>query len=809
MRLKIGAMFMLLTVSAIAEDVSLPMLQPGDPQYLQQQPSLNTVNLENAWDTTTGSHNVIVAVIDDAIDTSHPDLRSNMMQGRDFVSGDNDPSPDLLDACNAYATHGTAMAGIIGAVGQNNIGVTGVNWLLNIMPLRVGCHYNSLYEYQAIKYAVEHGAHIINASYGGPLSSSYTLEIIKLLEDNDVLLVTAAGNYHGNNDYAPMYPGNLDSPNIITVAASDSQKHLTPWSQYGAASVDVAAPGVELLTTRFESSMDPLLGSYARVSGTSASTAVVSGVAALLKARDLMDGQSDLSALDIKAAILSSSSPLSGTSGKLQVDGVVDAAAAMEKLNALAPEIVVHSVVWNDAVLGNGNGAIDPGESASIELTLENIGPLASVIDASLVSGNSLLSIESPSGQLHSLAQGMKAGLNFQISAGSFNGHHRFPLSLSIQVSGELHQASHVRHFELESGYLINGQTVSMNLLSNEFDDYRYFHINLPPQTDNIAFELVYEPTSSRDVGLAVNYKSRPRMYFGDYLGGEYKVENGSVLDGASGIERIALSLVPGSLPSTYHAIAFSTPDLTRPNLSIQPQNVKIRACYRTTDDTNSLPHVDAGSSLFVKPGQRVQLRGEVSDEDGDIAYFWWSQDSSGPALSHTRSLTPEVVIPSTGRFVYRLHASDDKCGYSSDTVTLSVQDENDLILGMRILPGNYSVPVGGYVQTNVDALIGGIRVSNINMVSFPEGASFDKRENMFIWSNAGPAGSYSVLFSAVNPSSGMTEYGRLSINVGEKTSDEGAFGCSLGKKGNFDPVFPLILLSALVYWLRKVRFTA
>jgi subtilisin family serine protease len=209
-----------------------------------------------AWDTTTGSINVVVAVIDSGVDYNHPDLAANIwinqaeltgtpgvdddgngmiddIRGWDFVDDDNDP----IDSDD----HGTHVAGTVAAVGNNNTGITGVSWTAKIMILRflngfgVGTDANAI---RAIEYANANGAHIINNSWGGGGFNQFLKDAI---DASSAVVVCAAGNDGTNNDIAPHYPSSYTSSNIIAVAATDQNDSRASFSSYGATSVDVAA----------------------------------------------------------------------------------------------------------------------------------------------------------------------------------------------------------------------------------------------------------------------------------------------------------------------------------------------------------------------------------------------------------------------------------------------------------------------------------------------------------------------------------------------------------------------------------------
>ena len=230
------------------------------------------IDAPEAWDISTGSDTVVVAVIDSGVDYNHPDLSANMWSnpgetncsdgvdndgnsyiddcnGWDFWANDNDPAD--------YNNHGTHVAGIIGSVGNNSTGVTGVNWTTKIMALRaigvIGVITTSA-EISAINYAVANGAKVINASYGGPDFDQFEHDAIRAAGDAGVLFIAAAGNggddrIGDNNDTDTDYPSGYNLPNIIAVAATDQNDVLAGFSNYGPTSVDVAAPGTNIFST--------------------------------------------------------------------------------------------------------------------------------------------------------------------------------------------------------------------------------------------------------------------------------------------------------------------------------------------------------------------------------------------------------------------------------------------------------------------------------------------------------------------------------------------------------------------------------
>ncbi|MDY6950415.1 MAG: S8 family serine peptidase [Thermodesulfobacteriota bacterium] len=231
------------------------------------------ISATEAWGIETGSHDVVIAVIDSGVAFDHPDIADNVwtneddtakngvdddgngyvddVYGWDFVNNDNNPSDYSRDLyCNGHGTH---VAGTIAAQGNNHIGVAGVMWQASIMPLQIfdifeESPYNSgrvqlMNIMEALAYAVDNGAKIVNCSFGSGSYSRLLFDAIEYAHDNGVLVVAAAGNEGTDTDTSPQYPSGYDLPNIISVAATDEWDRLTSYSNYGSQSVDVAAPG--------------------------------------------------------------------------------------------------------------------------------------------------------------------------------------------------------------------------------------------------------------------------------------------------------------------------------------------------------------------------------------------------------------------------------------------------------------------------------------------------------------------------------------------------------------------------------------
>ncbi|MDO8335357.1 MAG: S8 family peptidase, partial [Candidatus Saccharibacteria bacterium] len=307
------------------------------------------IDAPEAWGIYTGNSNAIVAVIDTGVDYAHEDLAANIWTNAGEIPGNgiDDDSNGYIDddkgwdfsTCADYNSngtcnvpkpednnpyddhgHGTHCSGTIGAVGDNGIGVTGVNWGIQIMPLKfINSHGegSTTDVIKAIEYAVDNGANILSNSWGGDGYSTALREAIVYANVNDVLFVAAAGNNGTNNDLNPFYPASYDVANVIAVAATDHNDNMPSWSNYGSASVDLAAPGVNVFSTKPGNI-------YGMSSGTSMSTPHVAGVAGLIRAWD-----TGLSSLEIKNAILNNVDAKSSLTDNVLTGGRLNAYKAL------------------------------------------------------------------------------------------------------------------------------------------------------------------------------------------------------------------------------------------------------------------------------------------------------------------------------------------------------------------------------------------------------------------------------------------------------------------------------------------------
>jgi subtilisin family serine protease len=313
---------------------------PSDPQYSQLW-GMSAIDAPAAWNLTTGSQSVVVAVLDTGIDYTHCDLAANIWtnpyENEDGFVGDAhgynfvDNSGDAMDD----NSHGTHVSGTIGAVGNNGVGVAGVDWSVSLMDLKFLNSDGSGYLSDAIR-AINYvtmmrtqynvNVRVINNSWGGGEYSAAMDSAIRAAGNAGILFVAAAGNSASNNDTTPQYPASYTDPNVISVAAVDQNMNLASFSCYGATSVDVAAPGVSIYST--------VPGNrYAIYSGTSMATPFVSGVAALAWAAD-----PNATVAEVRNAILDGVTKVAALNGKVASGGVLNAYNTLELLGVHVPQ---------------------------------------------------------------------------------------------------------------------------------------------------------------------------------------------------------------------------------------------------------------------------------------------------------------------------------------------------------------------------------------------------------------------------------------------------------------------------------------
>lgn len=289
---------------------------PNDPLYSREYWA-RSVNLEPAWDITTGSPNVIVGIVDAGVYADHPDLAGRILPGMNFI----DSSTDTKD--DSTSQHGTIVALLAAARGNDGVGQAGVAWNVKVLPIKVINSVgdgNSRGVANGIHWAVDHGATVLNLSLGGPDFSQSVSREIGYARAKNVTVIAAAGNEPSERDFP------ADDPNVITVGASDENNNPADFTSV-VNKVDLAAPGVKIPTYLPEKSADP-----SEHSGTSFSAPIVTGVIALMQSvRPGLRQEDALAVLKATARDIGAPGP-DPQSGA----GLVDATRALQTLQANA-----------------------------------------------------------------------------------------------------------------------------------------------------------------------------------------------------------------------------------------------------------------------------------------------------------------------------------------------------------------------------------------------------------------------------------------------------------------------------------------
>ena len=305
---------------------------PDDPYYLNNLLlGLNSVGLNGgavdadidapeAWDMLTSASNIVVAVLDTGVRYTHEDLAANMWvnpvgggHGTNAIAGSNDPADDNR--------HGSLMAGVLGAVGNNGKGVTGVAWQTQIMACKCfdgGGNANDSAILACVDYARANGAKIMNASFDGPGFSQSLSNAIYSARNTGIIFVASCGNGPPavDVDVSPRYPACYDIDNIVSVAYSDRNDGLGFLSNYGATNVDLAAPGEQVYSTSASSDAAYYPPTFLNVAGTSYAAAYVSGAFALMLSRYPVETHQQ-----IIARVLNATDPLPSLAGKCVTGG--------------------------------------------------------------------------------------------------------------------------------------------------------------------------------------------------------------------------------------------------------------------------------------------------------------------------------------------------------------------------------------------------------------------------------------------------------------------------------------------------------
>ena len=728
-----------------------PNAQPNDPGAIKQW-ALERIEAEDAWAISTGSEEIVVAVIDSGIDLDHEDLIGNLwinpleiennqedddgneyvddINGWDFV--DNDNSPDDGDG------HGTHVSGIIGAKGDNGSGVAGVNWNVRLLPLKTGSRtFSTSSIIAAMDYVLsikEQGVPVVatNNSYGSLSFSNFMRNAINRHRDAGIIFVAAAGNESRDNDESPSYPASYDIENVISVASTTGADNLSSFSNHGATSVHLGAPGSKIYSTIDNSS-------YGYKDGTSMATPQVAGAVALVTAADR-----SLNWREVKDLILTTADPVpdlegkTSTGGRLNLRKAVEGAAGIKRpeLRIISPKVPAVRLVA-------------PGLSLYLAATLEFEGgqptPQSGVFQWSSIPENNNVVFEDPH-SLDTVTRFNVAG-SYRIQASYEDGAYRRTRELYVTVEeGEIltsdlsawwkfdessgqtavDSSGTERHGEVEGATWVDGlidgalrfngkdESVSFPAPSlTQFTLSAWFKTesagnSVFPRIFNLPEFLLYlgrrdndyEPDQktvkffanrTRNDGVWNSSKNVVQDAQWFHIAASFDAEDSDATP-ALYLDGVPLTVGPQSVPNGSRAADGETgyigddgedtrafdgivDDMRIYNRILAPSEIGALA---EGPDLNTAPWIKAGGSRSTAPGELVNLSAEVEDPDTSLqllSFKWVIVD--GPAtvdFSDPTLLNTQVRFPVAGEYRLRLFA-DDANARSAEDLLVSVED--------------------------------------------------------------------------------------------------------------------------------------
>ncbi|HET7922923.1 MAG TPA: S8 family serine peptidase [Gammaproteobacteria bacterium] len=654
------------------------------------------MNLLAAWHIVKDADDVKVAVVDDGFDLDNPDLAFDGT-GVSCVSD---------KACNGTAAatktdgtedHGTYVSGSLAAVGDNGVGTAGVAWHTDLLPIKTDLSVASIAN--GIRYAVDHGAKIINESFGGPTPSDTEYDALKYALDHDVLVIVSAGNSDSNNDIAgAAYPANYGAdsvifpnessdgtaiagttttkpglPNVLAVGASDSNDDVTYWSQWGSFNVALLAPGEGIYATQRGNQ-----GKTTAVDGTSFSAPLTSGVAAL--AAEHLYGASTATSFnyrEIKAQLLAGTDPGAYNPLKPATAGALRGRSATGRLNAylaLQPVtsavMLVRGVSIDDAVTvdtgNNANGELDSGETVILNVAVANTGDtsdtsvsgILSYLGTATKSATSyatVLTVAPVAATLAAPTSGTlvdpEAKLGFEVQIGQIpdNESLLFELDLTAQPSNTTQK----RYFYVEAGSLTNGTPLVTRIGRNDFDDFQAFHIDVPTGARNLI--ITTRTDNGTDIDLLAQKDALPQYL--ETLGPnpdanpefqQYIDPNTQISGFKDGDETLAY----GDLANPFNADGAANPQTSEGTYHIVVVNFtgsrsvgySIEACYapagsdEITFAGNAEVAEDAGTATLtlLRSGSSGAVSIHYATSDGDTAPVNSADDKDPAAIAGT-----------------------------------------------------------------------------------------------------------------------------------------------------------------------------
>ena len=651
---------------AVAEpDFPLKALAtPNDPSFAELWGLHNTgqaggtagadIKAVDAWDISTGSHDVIIGVIDTGMDYNHPDLIDNRWVNPGTLPGSTygysalNPELDPMDS----DSHGTHVAGTIGASGNNGTGVVGVNWNVTLLP----CQFlgpsggSTAGAIECINYFTDlklnHGVDIkaTNNSWGGGGYSETLRAAIQSGGDAGILFIAASGNDGGNADSAPMYPAAYDLDVIVSVASTDRNDNMSGFSNYGATSVDLAAPGSAILSTVPGAS-------YATFSGTSMASPHVAGAAALL-----WSVNPDITALEMKAILMDSGDALPALEGKT-VSG--------KRINLVNAMVEADPTPSFKLALTPRTQQITAGGAAQYTL---NIGNVADWMGDVVLSVDVQPALDGVSLSATTAQPGQSLTLDVTTSAETAWGNYQFTITGTDAASGEL----------------VKSVNASLSVLPQGLQDYDFSNNELIAIPDNNAegiASVINVPQQGfvfgADVGVNITH-----TWQGDLL---------VKLRSPQGTEHTLHNRTGGSaddLVQSWQTDAFNGEAmqgdwtlLVSDNAGLDTGSLNswdLTLTALSDDDTGPVPVAPVADFSFSVSGLTVDFSNLSTDADDDIVSLSWDFGDGNSATE--ADVSHSYLAP--GSYNVSLTATDSTGLSHTVAKTVAVSDTNlDLML--------------------------------------------------------------------------------------------------------------------------------
>ncbi|SEA59842.1 S8 family peptidase [Alkalimonas amylolytica] len=720
--------------------------QPNDPRYSQQWylQALPGIQAEGAWAESTGNQQLVVAVIDTGVDYNHPDLVANIWQNPlEQANGQDDSGNGYIDDIRGIDTandssdpmdddgHGTLIAGIIAAAGNNNRGIAGVNWQLQILPCKFLDDLGEGFTSDAIEcldyildLKVNHGIPIVatNNSWGSPSFSSALYQAVQKHHDAGILFVASAGNSASS---LPFYPAAFDLPNVISVAAHDRDGQLADFSNFGRGHVSLSAPGVQMLSTYLDNG-------YASSSGTSMAAPVVTGLAALLKsARPDLDTQGLKHHLLVEGAAANDSRIERYTmTGQMALAADGNGGA----FNCTSQQLFRRLKPSTDSVY------LAPDSWLDIQLLGINCLGSAPVADIAVVPGDEFIELrDDGNGQDRFAGDGIHSGrwwfdgtaatLQFpdgevRVETQQANFCAEQNVSAVPQASCDalvafFYQTEGPGWFE-RSGWLQHSSVCDWYGVSCQQGDITALELAQNNLNGDLQLDFGVLPMltvldlagNSLTGAIPASIEAASRLQQLDLSKNGFSGALPAALGQLSALQQLVLAdnFFSGSLPSVVGSLTnLNWLDLSDNNLQgtlpssltqlsqlqgfsyldtrlCEPRNSNYYQWLQAIsfldvnpDCPNQAPVVSAGENRTVSAGSQVQLQGSASDADGEILHYSWLQ-IAGPTvqLSNPETLQASFISPvsaQTQTLRFRLTASDLRTSSSAE-VSITVQPQ-------------------------------------------------------------------------------------------------------------------------------------